>query len=191
MCRTADVLVIGGGVIGCAIAYESSKIGLKVILLERGRIGRESSSAAAGMLAPNAEADEDNAFLRLCLQGRALFPDYLDELREKTGESVEWHQDGLLHVAASEAEAATLERRYQWQRKAGLRPEWITPQEARALEPRLRSTAYNGLYLPHEAHLDNEHLTLALAAAARLCGAEILEQQCVIALPVNGDRVLG
>src|SRR6266508_1281974 len=119
MSKTSDVVVVGGGVIGCAVAYELQKAGLKVVLLERGTVGQESSSAAAGMLAPNAEADRDDAFLRLCLKGRALFPAYLEKLEERTSQRVEWHQNGLLHVPGSEEETSVLARRYRWQKEAG------------------------------------------------------------------------
>ena len=85
MTETTDFLVIGGGVIGCAVAYELSKARATAILVERGEIGQEASSAAAGMLSPLLESDGDDGFARLCLQARSLFPDYLEELRERTG----------------------------------------------------------------------------------------------------------
>ncbi len=191
MGTTFDAVIVGGGVIGCAIAYELQKAGLKLVLLERGAIGQESSSAAAGMLAPNAEADRDDAFLRLCLKGRALFPAYLEELEVRTSQRVEWPQKGLLHVPGSEEETSVLARRCRWQKEAGLRIQWISPEEIRELEPQLKSTTRHALYLPDEANLDNAQLTRALALAARSYGAEIREHEEVRAPILDQRRVLG
>ncbi len=191
MSKRFDAVVVGGGVIGCAVAYELQKAGVKVVLLERGTIGQESSSAAAGMLAPNAEADQDDEFLRLCLKGRALFPRYLEELEERTSQQVEWHQSGLLRVPGSEEEASVLARRYQWQKEAGIRIQWISPEEIRELEPHLKPTTRHALYLPDEANLDNAQLTRVLALAARSRGAEIREHEEVRAPILDQRRVLG
>jgi glycine/D-amino acid oxidase-like deaminating enzyme len=70
----ADVVVVGGGVIGCAIAYCLSKEKARVVVLERGLVGGEASGAAAGMLAPLAEAHGPSPFLDLCLASHRLFP---------------------------------------------------------------------------------------------------------------------
>ncbi|MFQ5658729.1 MAG: FAD-dependent oxidoreductase, partial [Candidatus Methylomirabilales bacterium] len=65
--KTADVLIIGGGIIGCSIALELSRAQVRVTLLERDRVGCEASGEAAGMLAPQAEALAPGPFLDLCL----------------------------------------------------------------------------------------------------------------------------
>ncbi|HEX2079302.1 MAG TPA: FAD-dependent oxidoreductase, partial [Longimicrobium sp.] len=69
---TADVVIVGGGVIGCAIARRAARDGLSVIVLERGTPGMEASWAAAGMLSPLAEANEPGPFLDLLLRAREM-----------------------------------------------------------------------------------------------------------------------
>ena len=87
--ESPDVVVIGGGVIGCAIARRAARGGLRVLVLERGACGAEASHAAAGMLSPLAEAVEPGPFLELLLAARELYPAFAEALREDTGADVE------------------------------------------------------------------------------------------------------
>ena len=90
--RTADVLIVGGGVIGCAIARRAARDGLSVVVLERGTPGMEASWAAAGMLSPLAEADGPGPFLDLLVAAREIYPMYAATLREETRGS-HWRED--------------------------------------------------------------------------------------------------
>src|SRR5947207_14425470 len=92
---TRDVIIVGGGVIGCSIALNLAREGLKVTLIERGRTGCEASRAAAGMLSPQAEAAEPGPFLDLCLRSRALYPEFARLLRsEERRVGKEWRSRG-------------------------------------------------------------------------------------------------
>ena len=75
-----DVAIVGAGIMGCAVAWRLRQRGLSVVLVERGVPGAEASSAAAGILAPQAEADEPGPFLDLALASRRLYPDFVAEL---------------------------------------------------------------------------------------------------------------
>ena len=75
-----DVVVVGGGVVGCAVAYALAREGVAVTLLERDTLAGQASGAAAGMLAPLAEAESDGPFIALGLRSLALFPDLVAEL---------------------------------------------------------------------------------------------------------------
>src|SRR5262245_34939653 len=81
----ADVIVIGGGVIGCSIAWRLAQAGLKVTLFDRGRIGCEASRAAAGMLTPQGGAQNAGPFFDLCLRSRTMYRRFADELTEASG----------------------------------------------------------------------------------------------------------
>src|SRR4051794_36239289 len=86
----ADALVIGGGVIGLSVARSLARRGIKrVTLIERARPGAEASSAAAGMLAAQAEAMCADAFLELAMASRALYPTLAADLLEETGIDIE------------------------------------------------------------------------------------------------------
>src|SRR2546423_15486808 len=111
----SDVIIIGGGLIGCATAAELAARGLRVQLFERGQLGREASWAAAGMLAPQTEARHAGPFFDLCRQSRDLYSSFVAELRELTGLDPCYRTEGSLQVALDEASAEAMEAAYEWQ----------------------------------------------------------------------------
>src|SRR6266699_3967522 len=109
-----DVIVIGGGMIGLSIArlLAARK---SVLFLDRGATGQGTSRAAAGMLTPLSEADDQGPFFQLCRASLAMYDQFVDELRKETGRDVAYSKEGLLCLASSQESAATLRRRYEWQ----------------------------------------------------------------------------
>src|SRR5712691_1319054 len=98
--QTAGVVVVGGGVIGLAVARALALRGMReVVLIERGSLGAESSSAAAGMLAPQAEADCADEFFYLACESRRLYPSFSAALHEETGIDIELSTTGTLYLA--------------------------------------------------------------------------------------------
>src|SRR6478672_1217691 len=131
-----ETLIIGGGVIGLAIARELKKRGAgHVRVLEKGRVGREASWAAAGILAPQVEADEDGEFFRLCYKSNRSYRQFTDELQDETGIDVELDQSGVLYAGFDEADLTEFEHRYKWQRSAGLNVELLDRRQIKELEP--------------------------------------------------------
>ena len=128
-----DVVVIGGGIIGLSIARELA--GRKsVLLLDRGATGQGTSRAAAGMLSPLSEADDQDPFFDLCRAGLAMYDQFIQELKEESGLDVGYSTEGLLFLASSEDSAATLRRRYEWQRKSRFNVELLGGQQSVAVE---------------------------------------------------------
>ena len=93
---SADVAVVGGGVIGLALARELSSRGANVTVIERGRTGQEASSAAAGLLSPQSDATAPSPFFDLTRQSRDLYPGWSEVLAEETGVSIGWRRAGVL-----------------------------------------------------------------------------------------------
>lgn len=187
----ADVLVVGGGVIGCAVARHLALRGARVAVLERGDPGAEASWAAAGMLAPLAEADEPGAFLDLLLRGRAMYPDFAAALREEAGIDVGYSDAGTLSLALTDEDAAALERRHAWQAAAGIPAERLSAGEARALEPGLTPDVRWALRFSGDHQVDNRRLAIALRIAAERAGAEVRRGAEVDRLVRDGDRLAG
>src|SRR5207302_1037335 len=103
--KARDVIVIGGGIIGLAVALSARERGMSVTVLERDRLGAGASSVAAGMLAPVAEAEFGDAaahVLQLGLRSAALWPGFAARLEEATGEHVGYQRAGTLMVARDE-----------------------------------------------------------------------------------------
>ena len=116
----ADTLVVGGGLIGCALAAELASRGQRVLVLERGEPGGEASSAAAGMLSPQSDARERDAMLELGLESLAMYPEWTRRLEEETGLDTGYRQTGVLRCAFSEGERDALAALYAWQGAAAL-----------------------------------------------------------------------
>jgi glycine oxidase len=169
------IVIIGGGVIGCSIAWRLAREGAAVTLLERGRLGKEASWASAGMIAPQAEAQAAGPFFQLSLQARDTFEAALEMLRADSDVDPEYDRAGILHVALNDQEHRELQQLGQWQAAAGGTVEELTPSDLRELEPAISPKAVFGLRMPLERRVENRRLTLAYATAATAKGAIVVE----------------
>ena len=188
--RGVDAVVLGGGVVGLAAARELARRDLSVALVERGAVGRESSWAAGGMLAPQCEADAPDEFFRLACAARDLYPDFAAALLDETGIDIELDETGTLYLATSEADAREIERRYDWQSRAGLSVEKLTGDEARALEPQVSPRAVAALRFPRDWQVENRRLAEALRRACELGGVRIREHTPALSIGVERGRVV-
>lgn len=189
MTQTADVVVVGGGVVGCGVAWALARESLAVALLERDAIGAHASGVAAGMLAPLAEAHGDAPTLPLGLESLALYPDLVAELRERSGIDPQWVRSGVLRVATTEAETTRLAVRAAQLAAHGV--EWWDAAAVRAAEPQLAAEVSGALWSPLEGHVESALLTAAQARAAQALGARVACGTPVLALRREGSRVVG
>ncbi|MDX6696113.1 MAG: glycine oxidase [Blastocatellia bacterium] len=190
--ETTDAIIIGGGVIGLAIARSLRLQGLQsVTLIERGRPGMEASHAAAGMLAPQVEADGADAFLELACRSRDSYPDFAAALFEETGIDIELERTGTLLLSFSDEDEAEALRRYEWQSRAGLSVEQLTNEEARELEPCLSPLVRSALRFPRDWQVENRRLVAALAASADKLGVRLLTNTSAESVLTERGRVTG
>lgn len=172
----ADVLVIGGGVIGLSAALACRLRGLLVILLERGVTGGQASGAAAGLLAPFSEnGEQPDAFFMLCRESFAMFGEWLDMVGEWSDRDVHLEKSGSLHAVFHEADEWPMMNRADWQRGAGARAEWLDAAELCRLEPALNPQVAGALLYPDEAHLQAPAYVAALREACERSGVVIEE----------------
>jgi glycine oxidase len=186
--HSREVLVVGGGVIGSALAYALAREGAAVRLLEREEIGRQASSTAAGMLAPLEEPEVDDPIRVAGLASIALLAEHIAELRELSGIDPQLEQSGILELALPGA-AARLRR--QARRLEAFDCRWLDAEEARKLEPRLANDIEGGVWSPREAHVDGLLLSRAFAGAAERRGAKIQTGVEVTGLEFDGARAVG
>lgn len=191
MASTVDVAVVGGGVIGCSVAYHAARRGASVALFEAERIASGASGAAAGMLAAQAEVHEPGPLLDLLLESRGMHRALGEELYEKTGLDPEHAWAGTMLVATDEEARERLHSSYLWQRERGLCARWLGGAEARELEPALSSHALAALHLPEDGQVNSPRLVRALAIAAEREGARVEEFARVDGLLVRGSRIVG
>jgi glycine oxidase len=167
-----DVVVIGGGLAGLTSAWRAAQRGASVLLLERGELAAQASRAAAGMLAPAAEADlGERALLALGLRAAERWPAFAAELEAATGHDVAYMRCGTLMVARDDDEAAALERELGFRAELGVEMTRLRPSEARRLEPALAPTLRLALHAHGDHVADPRLLAPALAEAARREGA--------------------
>ncbi len=189
--RPADVIVVDGGVIGCSIAYCLAREGVAVTVLDRGDIGGEASRAAAGILAPLAEAEEAGPFQDLGVASLRLFPRLAEALEQECGVAIEYVRSGLLRVALIEEEAEHLKGFAHRRPPPGLEIHWLEPDELRVLEPGVSPEIEGALYSPEEHQVNADRLVQALARAAAARGAVLRQDTRVTALVKRGTRVTG
>jgi glycine oxidase len=187
--RTADVIVIGGGLIGSSLALRLAQAKLRVLVFDRGEPGAEASRAAAGMIAPQGESVEPDAFFALCARSHALFPDYVGEIEELSGQEVDFRRQGSLLVAVEEKQVAELEKLFWTQTRAGLPLERLTPAGLEQRMPGLSPEVRLALGVSEDHWVDNEKLTAAVIEAARRLGVRFHAHCAVNELRVREDRV--
>ncbi len=185
-------LVVGGGVVGLALAWELSKHGWAVTVVEREpQCGQGASAAAAGMLAAGVEAGAPGPFLDLCRRSSQMWRPWAEELRSDSGVDCELETSGLLRVTSRADSVSDLEVRRAWQLTQGIRvSELLNFDQLRAEVPGISASVVAGLLYPEEAHVHTHRVTQALELAARHRGATIETGMEVTSLRVAGDRVL-
>jgi len=186
---SADVVVIGGGVIGLAGAWRAAQRGLRVTVLERDRIGGGTSAVAAGMLAPVAEADPaEQPLLELGLAAARAYPRFIEDLSEASPLPTGYRACGTLLAARDGDEAQGLLRALELRQRLNLSAVRLAPSRARTLEPALSPTLRLALELPEDHAVDPGLLCAALADAVRRAGGEIREASEVSELIRQSQR---
>jgi glycine oxidase len=189
---TANVVIIGAGVIGLTIARALAQRGVRdLMLIERGRPGAEASWAAGGILAPQVEVDRRDEFFQLACASRDLYPDFAAALKEETGVDVELDVTGTLCLGFTPRDEAELRHRYQWQRGEGLAVEWLTGDDARRAEPGISENVSCALRFPNDFQVENRRLINALVRANEELGAQLVTGSTVNALRIEDQKVRG
>jgi glycine/D-amino acid oxidase-like deaminating enzyme len=180
----ADVVVVGGGIAGCASAYQLARRGVRVVLLDKGAIAGEQSSRAWGFVR---QQDRDPAELPLMVAGNRLWR----ELEAELGADIEWNPGGILALAPTEADLAHYEARARLEQAAGVDSRLVTPAEVARLLPALAAPVRGGLHTPSDGHAHPGKATLALAAAAQRAGASLRHHCAVEGFLREAGRIAG
>lgn len=214
MSRAADVVVVGGGVIGCAVAFYAARRGLSVALVDQPKPGRATSASAGGlwplgessglgcgvifhkaMVASGAakagQGPEQlpKRFLDFAIQSNEMFPRLAEELREAAGMDIELEPTSLLFLMYDEGDesfARSLWRGCSFSRSL----EWLTPDAAAAAEPALTRKLRGALRFHGDDQVNPYKLADALRAGARHHGARLLPHTEVTGIEVERGRVV-
>ena len=171
----ADVIVVGGGVIGTAIAWRAAAHNHDVILVDPGDDGDKATYVAAGMLAPVSESvfGEEN-LLALNLRALERLPSFVREAEEATGQQAGLRTEGTLNIALDSGDLAALRRLAEFRRGIGLPAEELSGRECRRLEPFLASNVAGGVLARADLSVDNRRYFRALRAAAETAGVRVI-----------------
>ncbi len=185
-----EYILIGGGVIGCSIAYRLAKAGYSVALFDSGAAGK-ASMAAGGMLGAQNEFECENPLMEIALESRDLFPDLRDELFEESGVDIELRKAGLLKVAASEEDRDALDHQYHFLLEKDPTVSWLEPEEIPKTEPQLTGRTAGAIYLEKDNQVKAPLLALALLRSAANAGVHVYEHTAVQKLLIKNGQVLG
>ncbi|HEY1508743.1 MAG TPA: glycine oxidase ThiO [Solirubrobacteraceae bacterium] len=184
--------VVGGGVVGLAVAWRAAQRGIRVVVLERGDPGTGASWVAAGMIAPISEArPKERSLLALSLASAQAYPRFVAELREASGLDPGYLGCGTLAVARDRDEAEALERELVMREGLGLAASRLRPSEARRLEPALAPTVRFAIDVPGDHVIDPHALVAALGSALIAAGGSVRSASEVTEVVVHDGRVRG
>ncbi len=186
-----DVVVLGGGIIGCSIAEELARSGQRVCIVERSTIGSEASTAAAGILSAQMDVPEPGPFFDLCQASKRMYRAWVRRIERASSTTTGYHIDGILYLAADAAERRVMARRAVWQRRQGLRAEEWSPRETLRREPSLTKGFAAGFHFAEEGQVDNPQLMVALARACHAARVELREETVVTGVRIVRRAVAG
>ncbi len=181
------VIVVGGGVIGCSVAFHLQKARAQVVLLERGPIAGEASSAAAGMLIDPIEDAGSRPFDELRRASLTMYPLLLREVQRLSGTDVEYARCGMIRAARSQALARRLKALAR--RRRGI--EWLEGSDLQKLEPALDPSLLGAAWCEADADLNPGLLTKAFSGAAKKLGTTVRPQTMMTGFLGRGPRVEG
>lgn len=180
----AEIVVIGGGIIGCSIAYHLTRLGKKdVLLLERSGLTHGATWHAAGLVG---QLRSSRNLTRMLQRSVALY----DRLEAETGQATDWKKVGSLRLASSPDRLLEIKRAATMAKSFGLDMQIISPMEARDLCPILEvGDVLAAAYLPSDGYVDPASVTQALAKGARMNGARIRQGIRVTDFVRQGRRI--
>jgi glycine oxidase len=191
MSQRFDVIVVGSGIIGTSSAYHLAASGLRVLVLERDRLGGEASMAAAGQLTPGAEWDERDPddFHALLTRARDTYKTFLPALCEEADLVVPYSTPGFIYLSLSHQGGKT-EKRFAQQGRKGIACQWLDQRQVLAVEPLLSpDVVRGGIYYPNDGLVHPPRLLLALRLAATRRGVCFEPHAPVVSLNATAAAV--
>ncbi len=187
--KPADVVVVGGGVIGLSIAWCLAREGVKATVLDRGELGRGASWAGAGMIAPHSERLRTNPTVDLRSWSAMLYPEWSRELLEETGIDNGYRKTGGVDVAATLDEDNELKTSAGRWRNEKIVYERLAPSDFDRVEPALNPDLRVAYFLPDRAQIRNPRHLKALAKALEGRGVPLRPASAVVGFEARGERV--
>jgi glycine oxidase len=190
MPASRDIVVVGAGVIGCAVAYELARRGASVELVDMRAAGMGATQASAGILAPFLEAREEGLLLDLLVRSLELFDPLIADVSRDSGQSIPYKRSGTLEVGTDDNRMTELRATAAMLGRRGVPADLLDAPGVSEVEPHVTAGVLGGLLVPSQGFVSAPILTAALAAAARRHGAQIVERGSVRRIRSGGDGLV-
>jgi glycine oxidase len=189
--KTYDVAIVGGGVIGCSIAFELAAEKLRIAVYDRQQPGCEASWAAAGMLSPAPDSPQDLPLVPLCSESLNLYPKFVATIEGASGLSTGHSRQGTLEFFFGHRAEEERDRRVADCKRLGITAKSISVESARTREVAIGPAARSAAWLPDEAAVEPRLLMASVLAAARNRGVEFRANSPVTGLLIDRNRCIG
>jgi len=185
----SDIIVVGAGIIGCAVAYELARRGAAVQIVDERAVGMGATQASAGMLAPYIETTHDSPLFDLTVRSLALYDDFVARVSSDSAMTVAYRRTGTLEVATDDSIMQELTATAEV--LAGHRVEAVLldARAAQLEEPCLAAEVVGGLLIGTHGYVSASELTRAASAAARRNGAQLVEHSRVTRIGRVHDHI--
>lgn len=185
-----DIIVVGAGVVGCAVAYELARRGASVEIVDDRPVAMGATQASAGVLAPYLEAGEGSPLLDLTVRSLDLWDAFVARVTSDSGTAVLYRRTGTLDVAMDEAELRALSAYAGFLAGRGVPALLLDAAAVREEEPHLGDGGAGGLLIESHGFVAAADLTRALVSAARHHGAQLVEQSRVRRIGTEGGEIV-
>src|SRR5262249_10593149 len=190
MTPPSDIIVVGAGIVGCAVAYELARRGASVEIVDERPVGMGATQASAGVLAPFIEA-RDGPMLDLTVRSLGMYDDFMTRVLADAGVMVAYRRTGTIDVATNDAELRALRATADTLQRRGVTALLLDASLTRAEEPQLGDGAAGGLLIETHGFVAAADLARALVQAARRHGAQLIDSSRVRRiLQRDGDVVV-
>jgi sarcosine oxidase subunit beta len=183
MANTADVVIVGGGVMGCATAYYLAKEGLKPVVIEKSDIGGEASGSNGGGVRQSARNLKE---MPVAMESIRMY----GELHEELGMDVEYVRKGNLRLCTSEEEVAAMAKSVENQKAAGLELEMLDRKQVLEINPFIGEKVIGASYCPTDGHVNPFLVTYGYFKKAKSLGARFFSQEEVTGIRLKKSRVV-
>jgi glycine oxidase len=185
-----DVVVVGAGVIGCAVAFELARRGASVEVVDARPPGMGATQASAGVLAPFLEAQPGTPLFDLTARSLDLYDDFITHTSSASGIAIPYRRTGTIEIASTPAGLDRLRAIAAALDGLGIAHELLTAAEAHAEEPQAAHDLAGGLFIPSHGSVVASELTRALVMAARRHGAQIVDGGSVRRIAAQGSDLV-
>ena len=184
--KSAEVVIIGAGIMGCSIAYHLAERGLTdVVVIERDAIGRGATADAAGGIRQQFSTETNIRLTQLSLE-------YWENFEERFGVDINFRQQGYLFLLTDPENVSVFKKNLALQQSLGVPAHWLEPDEIGKLNPAISlEGVLGGTFCPRDGWADTSTSTMGFASAARRMGVKIVEEAPVTGIDVEDGRVTG